>query len=89
MLRKEGVRVVGEVAFPDHHRYTAEDMARLVESCHLGGGDGFVTTEKDAVKIGPELRAQLEATGPLLVARLQAAFADPEAVVRGMEARLG
>ena len=34
-----------------------------------------MTTEKDAVKLTPELmRAQLEATAPLLVARLQAQF---------------
>jgi tetraacyldisaccharide 4'-kinase len=87
-LRTGGVRVVVSTAFPDHHRYTADGMRRLTEACRVHGGDAFVTTEKDAVKITPELRAQLEAAAPLLVARLSAAFADPDAVVRELEARI-
>jgi tetraacyldisaccharide 4'-kinase len=89
MVIAEGGRVIDAIAFPDHHRYTAEDMSRLTESWHIFGGDGFITTEKDAVKISPEMRAQLEATGPLHVARLGATFVDEAAVVRDLEARIG
>jgi tetraacyldisaccharide-1-P 4'-kinase len=46
-----------------------------------------VTTEKDAVKLTPELRAQLGGA-PLVVARLEAVFLNPEDVVRELEARL-
>jgi tetraacyldisaccharide 4'-kinase len=87
-LRSEGVRVVRSTAFPDHHSYTAKDMRRLTEACRSLGGDGFITTEKDGVKLTTELRAQLEATAPLLVARLQAAFLDPDEVMRELEARI-
>jgi tetraacyldisaccharide 4'-kinase len=84
-VRSAGGRVVDSIAFPDHHRYTAEDMVRLTNALQVRGGDAFVTTEKDAVKITPEFRAQLEAVAPLLVARLQASFVDAEEVVRVVE----
>jgi tetraacyldisaccharide 4'-kinase len=88
-LRTAGGRVIDSMAFADHHLYTAEDMDRLTEARQVLGGDAFVTTEKDAVKLTPELRAQLEAEAPLLVARLQAAFVNPDDVLRELEARLG
>jgi tetraacyldisaccharide 4'-kinase len=88
MLRREGLRVVDSVTFSDHHRYMASDMDRLIEVLHGTGGDAFVTTEKDAVKITADLRARLEAAALLLVARLEAAFLDPDAVVRELEARI-
>jgi tetraacyldisaccharide 4'-kinase len=82
------MRVVDSIAFPDHHRYTAEDMQRLTEHLRTRAGNAFVTTEKDAVKLTPELRAQLEMAAPLVVARLQTTFLDPETVLRELEARL-
>lgn len=87
-LRNGGLRVAGSIAFPDHHRYTAENMHQLTESLRAQAGSAFITTEKDAVKLTPELRAQLEAVAPVLVARLQAAFLDPGRVVRELEERL-
>lgn len=88
MLRAEGAALVDAIAFPDHHLYNEQDISRLMESWQAYGGSGFVTTEKDAVKITPEMRARLEAVGPLHIAELQAAFTDPGEVVRGLEARL-
>ena len=87
-LRTGGARVVDSIAFPDHHRYTAGDMHQLTESLRVRAGEAFITTEKDAVKLTPELRAQLEAAAPVLVARLQASFLDPQEAVRELEARL-
>lgn len=43
-----GARVVTERLFPDHHRYTARDLAGLARDAAL-----WVTTEKDAVKLVP------------------------------------
>jgi tetraacyldisaccharide 4'-kinase len=87
-LRTGGVRVADSIAFPDHHRYTAEDMRQLIQGLQTRAADGFITTEKDAVKLMPQLRAQLEAAAPLLIARLQTTFGDPHVVLRELEARL-
>lgn len=43
-----GARVRREWRFPDHHRYTAQDLAAVGE----GDGRPLVTTAKDAVKLG-------------------------------------
>ena len=45
-LRAAGVDVAGTKSFPDHHRYTAADVAALKRN-----GLPLVTTEKDKVKI--------------------------------------
>jgi tetraacyldisaccharide 4'-kinase len=88
MLKDAGARVVDSVLFPDHHRYTVEDMQRLIAVFQGSGAGAFVTTEKDAVKITPRMRALLEASAPLLVARLHVEFVDPDAVARELEARI-
>jgi tetraacyldisaccharide 4'-kinase len=86
-LRQAHGRVIDLAAFPDHHRYTAADMERLVKRCREHGGETFITTEKDAVKITPALRAVLEAAAPMVVAGLRAEFLKPEEVVQELEAR--
>ena len=47
-LREAGLDVIGTRGFADHHRYTADDIAKLVRDAN---GAMLVTTEKDAVKI--------------------------------------
>jgi tetraacyldisaccharide 4'-kinase len=46
-LRKCGAILAGTRGFPDHHRYSAADIAAVKNS----GAELIVTTEKDAVKI--------------------------------------
>ena len=87
-LRTGVVRVADSIAFPDHHRYTAEDIQQLTQRLQSQAADAFFTTEKDAVKLNPQLRAQLEASAPLLIARLQAAFLDSDNMLRDLEVRL-
>lgn len=43
-----GLELAGTWSFPDHHRYTAEDLERIKREA---GVAPIVTTEKDAVKI--------------------------------------
>jgi tetraacyldisaccharide 4'-kinase len=69
-------QAAGMKAFPDHHAYTAEDFAVLVEAARHVRADGFVTTAKDAVKISPEALARLEVVGPVVVAELRVSLAD-------------
>jgi tetraacyldisaccharide 4'-kinase len=49
-LRHAGIDVVAEKAFPDHHAYTADDIAALIAGAQREAL-GLVTTEKDMVKL--------------------------------------
>jgi tetraacyldisaccharide 4'-kinase len=51
-LRKHGMDIRDEILFRDHHRYRADDVARLTgaQARHLGSR--LITTEKDAVNLG-------------------------------------
>jgi len=88
MLLETGCGVVETVAFADHHAYTRADVLRVIEVANGLNASGFVTTEKDAVKLTPELRGLLEAVGPLMVVALEVEFVDAEAVVAAIETKL-
>jgi len=47
-LTAAGLDVIGTAGFPDHHRYTPADLARVKRDAR---GATIVTTEKDAVKL--------------------------------------
>lgn len=70
MLAARGYEPMDVMIFPDHHAYDDSDISRLMEQARLCSANGFVTTEKDAVKLTPILRDRLEAIGPVVVARL-------------------
>ncbi len=88
MLAEHGCGVVETVAFRDHHRYTMADIQRIVAVAVSLRGSGFVTTEKDAVKLTSAMREQLASVGSLMVVVLQAEFVDTQAVIRAVEARI-
>jgi tetraacyldisaccharide 4'-kinase len=89
MLTKAGCGIIDTVIFSDHHRYGGRDIGVLVRMAKQLKATGLVTTEKDAVKLSPGMRAELEAeVGPLMVVRLDAQFVYESPVVRALEARL-
>jgi tetraacyldisaccharide 4'-kinase len=88
MLMEAGCGLVETVAFQDHHRYTMADIERVVEVAKGLNATGFVTTEKDAVKLTGVMRERLEAVGRYRVVGLEAEFDDGAAVVRAIELRL-
>ena len=49
-LRSLGYEVARELAFPDHHWYTAGDVARIQAAAREANAPLIVTTEKDAVR---------------------------------------
>ncbi|MBM4125039.1 MAG: tetraacyldisaccharide 4'-kinase, partial [Nitrospira sp.] len=55
-LRKLGVKVLDEMAFPDHYAYGACDLERIRERALRCQAEMMVTTEKDAGKVAPLLR---------------------------------
>lgn len=54
-LRALGAEVVGERAFPDHHWFTPKEVDELRAAMRDSGAEMLVTTEKDAVRLIPEL----------------------------------
>jgi len=76
-VRASGIAPAAEVGFRDHHAYDKRDIERLrVMQGKIGAG-GFLTTEKDAVNLGP-LQADLN---PLAVAVLSVTLDHPTEVV--------
>ena len=67
------VSVNAEAFYRDHYAYTEKDVRELLLLKQRSEADGFVTTEKDAVNLGPYL-STLE---PLCVVPVQIKLADP------------
>jgi tetraacyldisaccharide 4'-kinase len=88
MLRANGVKAAQAVFFADHHAFDEDDMSKLLAAARVSGANGFVTTEKDAVKLTAEMRAKLETMGPVMVARLELELVDEKAAMDGMIARV-
>jgi len=53
LLEGSGAEVAGRAIFPDHYLYLAADVEEIKQLA--GPGGTIVTTEKDAVKLAPEL----------------------------------
>lgn len=87
-LIEAGCGLVETIAFPDHHAYEMRDIERILEVARSLNASGFVTTEKDNVKLTKAMCERLETLGPVMVVRLEAQFADADAVVDAIEARL-
>jgi tetraacyldisaccharide 4'-kinase len=78
MLAAQGYEPMDTMVFPDHHIYDDGDMQRVLERARQCEANGFVTTEKDAVKLTPALRDQLKTVGPTVVARLSVELLDEQ-----------
>ncbi len=48
-----GACPVAEAVFRDHHAYQERDIEDLLNMYRQSGADGFVTTEKDEINLGP------------------------------------
>jgi tetraacyldisaccharide 4'-kinase len=75
-LKDAGWTVVDAMAFPDHHQYSAPDVAAMAARVASSGAAAVFTTDKDAVRF--------EAAGPILFplyrVPLQVRF-EPEAAL--------
>jgi tetraacyldisaccharide 4'-kinase len=89
MLKARGYEPIETMVFPDHHAYDERDVARLLEQARLCGANGFVTTEKDAVKLTPILRDRLETVGPIVVARLNVELVGEKDALVQLVSRVG
>ena len=76
-LKAARQEIAGTLTFHDHHRYAQRDIDRLRDLKKQTGASGFVTTEKDAINLGP-LFAQLQ---PLRTATLRIDLESPERIM--------
>jgi tetraacyldisaccharide 4'-kinase len=83
-VRSAGVNPVAELTFRDHHAYNKSDVERLLAAQRKLGATGFLTTEKDAINLGP-LQADLK---PLVVAGLKLTLDGPTELVDTILARI-
>jgi tetraacyldisaccharide 4'-kinase len=88
MLVGAGCDVVDSVAFDDHHQYSMADVEQLLKVAEENQASGFVTTDKDAVKLSGPMRRRLEEVGRLMVVTLEVEFANTYEVMRAIESRL-
>jgi tetraacyldisaccharide 4'-kinase len=58
MLRGMGAQLVAAHPFPDHHPYRPRVLRRLLTEAR-GAGAMLVTTEKDAVRLPPQMRREV------------------------------
>jgi tetraacyldisaccharide 4'-kinase len=54
-LRASGVREAAAKFYRDHHQYSQRDIRDLLQLKQQSGAGGFITTEKDAINLGPLL----------------------------------
>lgn len=74
MMESRVGRVAGVASFPDHHRYTEAELARLVREARDAHADLFVTTEKDYVRIAGRVPGDL----PIAVIGVRIGFCDAD-----------
>jgi tetraacyldisaccharide 4'-kinase len=56
-LRAANIEPAAHAFYRDHHSYSEKDVRELIELKQRSESGGFVTTEKDAVNLGPHLSA--------------------------------
>ncbi len=69
-LEAAGLRIAARIDFPDHHRYTAADLKRLVGAAQKTGAAALNTTGKDKVRLG-KLSSDIPDSLPLKTAGLR------------------
>ena len=75
-----GAEVVAERRHPDHHRFTATDLEAARRAADASRADLILTTEKDAVRLPPEVAAEPR----LAVVRIEAEILSGEAALQAV-----
>lgn len=81
-LRAANVEPAAQAFYRDHYAYREKDVRELVDLKQRSEAGGFVTTEKDAVNLGPFLSA----LSPLAVVPVRMELAD---AANGLDTMLG
>jgi tetraacyldisaccharide 4'-kinase len=76
-LRSKGVVPVAEKFYRDHHLYSDSDVEDLLRRKEQSRADGFITSEKDAVNLGPRICS----LDPVALARVTMEILEPAEAV--------
>ena len=76
--------VVGFLGFSDHHRYSDQDLEKIVNSAKQLDADAFVTTEKDYVKIALGINWPMD----LIVIGIKIGFEEDDVFVNFIKSQL-
>lgn len=79
-LRAANIEPAAQAFYRDHHAYTEKDVRELLNLRQHSEAGGFVTTEKDAVNLGP----YLSALAPLTVVPVRMELVDAVNVIDTM-----
>ena len=66
MVEQQGIVLKGTKTFIDHHSYQPDDIKDLLRLASRAGANGFITTEKDMVKLSYPHQAPLPFYVPIL-----------------------
>ena len=69
-LRRWGLNVISARSFPDHHRYTGDELAKLSRDAMQHGAAALMTTEKDLMNVQTVWQNKV----PLFACRIEAQF---------------
>ncbi len=58
-LRDYGAEIIYAERYLDHHRYSGRELGDFLEQAMAAGAEAVVTTEKDAVRVNPDLGAMI------------------------------
>lgn len=86
-LEQAGVKLAARRTFRDHYAYSENDLRALVESGEKAGVSAYLTTAKDAARLG-ELTAIFPAQRPLLTVGLRTEIEDEPAALAWLLDRL-
>lgn len=80
-LRSQKVELAHTIALGDHHRYSPANLNQLTNALRQHHAQCFITTEKDAARLTPEQRTNLEKIAPLHVAWLEVSLENEPAIL--------
>ncbi|MGB6974187.1 MAG: tetraacyldisaccharide 4'-kinase [Terracidiphilus sp.] len=86
-LRAAGLTLAAQTAFRDHFPYNVANCYRLIDSARATGATGFLTTEKDLVRLG-SLGGVLRDHLTLDAVHLEVALEEESAALDWLAARL-
>lgn len=77
-IGRQGVRLVGEMGFSDHHDYSAHDVSRIGRAAVAAGADTLVTSDKDYVRLAEKVRFPMA----VVVLGVEIEFPDDDGIWR-------